>query len=137
MINFNEVVPSAYQETRDFINQFNGFEIEKADRKSVTFTNGIEVSYSLNVSDMGLGAYVKSPKNSLALVIQVVVRVTIDGVYATNFGCMSDADNALCLLWFQQKDKAGYVAEKISQSTAQAKYERLINGVEPRSLKRG
>ena len=33
MINFNEVVPSAYQETRDFINQFNGFEIEKADSK--------------------------------------------------------------------------------------------------------
>lgn len=137
MINFNEVVPSAYQETRDFINQFNSFDIEKADRKSVTFTNGIKVSYSLDVSDMGLGAYVKSPTNAMALTIQVVVRVTIDGVYATSFGCMSDADNALCLLWFQQQDKAGYVAEKLSQSTAQAKYERLINGVEPRSLKRG
>ncbi len=128
MINFNEVVPSAYQETRDFINQFNGFDIEKADRKSVTFTNGIKVSYSLDVSDMGLGSYVKSPTNSLALPIQVVVRVTIDGVYATSFGCMSDADNALCLLWFQQQDKAGYVAEKLAQSDAQARYERIMKG---------
>lgn len=137
MINFNEVIPNAYQETRDFINQFNGFEIAKADAKSVTFTNGLEVSYSLDVNSIGLGAYVKSPKNALALPIQVVVRVTIDGVYATSFGCMSDADNVLCLLWFQEKDQLGYVAEKLSKSTAQAKYERLINGVEPRSLKRG
>ena len=137
MINFNEVVPSADQETRDFINQFNGFEIEKADRKSVTFTNGIKVSYSLDVSDMGLGSYVKNPTNALALPIQVVVRVTIDGVYATSFGCMSDADNALCLLWFQQQAQLGYVAEKLAKSNAEAKYKRLINGVEPRSLKRG
>lgn len=128
MINFNEVIPTAYQETRDFINQFDGFEIEKSDRKSVTFTNGIEVSYSLDVSSMGLGAFAKSPKNALALPIQVVVRVTIDGVYATNFGCMSDADNVLCLLWFQEQDKAGYVAEKISKSNAQAKYERIMKG---------
>ena len=126
MINFNEVVPSAYQETRDFINKFASFEIEKADRKSVTFTNGIEVSYSLNVSDMGLSAFVKSPTNSLALAIQVVVRVTIDGVYATSFGCMSDADNALCLLWFQHQAKAGYVAENLSNSNAKAKYERIM-----------
>jgi hypothetical protein len=137
MINFNEVVPSADQETRDFINQFNGFEIEKADRKSVTFTNGIKVSYSLDVSDMGLGSYVKNPTNALALPIQVVVRVTIDGVYATSFGCMSDDDNALCLLWFQQQAQLGYVAEKLAKSNAEAKYKRLINGVEPRSLKRG
>ena len=64
----------------------------------------------------------------MSLPIQVVVRVTIEGVYATSFGCMSDADNALCLLWFQEQDKAGYVAEKLSKSNAQAKYERLING---------
>jgi len=128
MINFNEVVPSAYQETRDFINQFNGFEIEKADRKSVTFTNGIKVSYSLDVSDMGLGSYVQKYNDAMALPIQVVVRVTIDGVYATSFGCMSDADNALCLLWFQEKDKLGYVAEKLAKSNAEAKYKRIMKG---------
>ena len=128
MINFNEVVPNAYKETRDFINQFNGFEIEKADKESVTFTNGIEVSYRLDVSSMGLGAFAKSPKNALALPIQVVVRVTIDGVYATNFGCMSDADNVLCLLWFQEQAKSGYVVESLSRSKAQAKYERIMKG---------
>jgi hypothetical protein len=128
MINFNEVVPNADKETRDFINQFNGFEIEKADQKSVTFTNGIEVSYSLEVSSLFLQQFITKPNNKFNLAIQVVARVSMNGHYMSSWGCMNKYDNALILLWFEEKSRYGQKARNKTQDNAKEEYNRIMKG---------
>jgi len=126
MTNFNEVIPNAEKETRQWLNKFNEFTIEKANRDSITFTNGITVSYSIDVSSTCLYQMIGKPNNKYALPIQVTGRVTMHGKYVSSWGCISQHDNNLMLIWFQIKHNEGRDAESKNEKMIKAEYENLM-----------
>jgi hypothetical protein len=125
MIDFNTVIPSADKETRQFLNKFDGFLIESTESDSVTFTNGIKVCYSIDVSSSCLHQITVNPKNKYALPIQVVARVTMNGEYVSSFGCGSSHDNNLMLIWFQLKNNEGSKLESAKRDNAKRDYDAL------------
>ena len=125
MIDFNTVFPNAEKETRQFLNKFDGFIIESTERESVTFTNGVKVSYSINVSSSCLHQMTVNPTNKYALPIQVVARVSMNGEYAESFGCISHHDNNLMLVWFQLKNNEGSDVESAKRDSAKRDYDAL------------
>ena len=129
MINFNEVIPNADKGTRKFLNKFNEFTIQKANSDKIIFTNGITVSYSIDVSSTGLSSLVTYPDNKYAMPIQVVIRVTMNGVYASTWGSGSQHDNNLILIWFQLKHNEGRDSELKNEKIVHAEYENLMNEV--------
>ena len=125
MIDFSTVFPNAEKETRQFLNKFDGFIIESTERESVTFTNGVKVSYSINVSSSCLHQMTVNPSNKYALPIQVVARVSMNGEYAESFGCISHHDNNLMLVWFQLMNNKGADVQKDTRDNAEIKYKVL------------
>ena len=125
MIDFNTVIPSADKETRQFLNKFDGFLIESTESDSVTFTNGIKVCYSIDVSSSCLHQITVNPKNKYALPIQVVARVTMNGEYVSSFGCGSSHDNNLMLIWFQLINNEGRDLESAKRDNAKRDYDAL------------
>lgn len=125
MIDFSTVFPKAEKETRQFLNKFDGFLIESTERESVTFTNGVKVSYSINVSSSCLHQMTVNPSNKYALPIQVVVRVSMNGEYVESFGCISHHDNNLMLVWFQLKNNEGSDVQRTKRDNAKIEYDVL------------
>ena len=125
MIDFNRVFPNAENETRQFFNKFDGFLIESTERDSVIFTNGVRVSYSINVSSSCLHQMTVNPSNKYALPLQVVARVSMDGEYIESFGCVSHHDNNLMLVWFQLMNNKGADVQKDTRDNAKIKYKVL------------
>jgi|TARA_B110000093_G_scaffold10707_1_gene10223 hypothetical protein len=125
MIDFNRVFPNAENETRQFFNKFDGFLIESTERDSVIFTNGVRVSYSINVSSSCLHQMTVNPSNKYALPLQVVARVSMDGEYIESFGCISHHDNNLMLVWFQLMNNKGADVQKDTRDNAKIKYKVL------------
>tara|TARA_B110000114_G_C14812429_1_gene285282 strand:+ start:185 stop:568 length:384 start_codon:yes stop_codon:yes gene_type:complete len=125
MIDFNRVFPNAENETRQFFNKFDGFLIESTERDSVIFTNGVRVSYSINVSSSCLHQMTVNPSNKYALPLQVVARVSMDGEYIESFGCISHHDNNLMLVWFQLMNNKGADVQKDTRDNAKIKYKAL------------
>ena len=125
MIDFNRVFPNAENETRQFFNKFDGFLIESTERDSVIFTNGVRVSYSINVSSSCLHQMTVNPSNKYALPLQVVARVSMDGEYIESFGCISHHDNNLMLVWFQLMNNKGADVQKDTRDNAEIKYKVL------------
>jgi hypothetical protein len=129
MIDFSTVFPNAEKETRQFLNKFDGFIIESTERESVTFTNGVKVSYSINVSSSCLSQMTVNPSNKYALPIQVVVRVSMDGEYVESWGCTSHHDNNLMLVWFQLKNKEGSDVQRTKRDNAKIEYDVLTKSI--------
>ena len=125
MIDFNTVFPNAEKETRQFLNKFDGFIIESTERESVTFTNGVKVSYSINVSSSCLHQMTVNPSNKYALPIQVVARVSMNGEYVESWGCVGHNDNNLMLLWFQLKNNEGSDVQRTKRDNAKIEYDVL------------
>ena len=125
MIDFNRVFPNAENETRQFFNKFDGFLIESTERDSVIFTNGVRVSYSINVSSSCLHQMTVNPSNKYALPLQVVARVSMDGEYIESFGCISHHDNNLMLVWFQLMNNKGADVQRDTRDNAKIKYKVL------------
>ena len=125
MIDFSTVFPNAEKETRQFLNKFDGFIIESTEQESVTFTNGVKVSYSINVSSSCLHQMTVNPSNKYALPIQVVVRVSMGGEYVESWGCVGHNDNNLMLLWFQLKNNEGSDVERTKRDNAKIEYDVL------------
>ena len=125
MINFNEVIPNAEKDTRKFLNKFDGFLIESTEKDSVTFTNGIKVRYSIDVSSSCLHQMIGKPNNKYALPIQVVARVTMNGEYVSSWGCISQHDNNLMLIWFQLKNNEGSKLGSAKRDNAKRDYDAL------------
>ena len=125
MIDFSTVFPNAEKETRQFLNKFDGFIIESTERESVTFTNGVKVSYSINVSSSCLSQMTVNPSNKYALPLQVVARVSMDGEYIESFGCISHHDNNLMLVWFQLMNNKGADVQRDTRDNAKIKYKVL------------
>tara|TARA_R110000824_G_scaffold395521_1_gene596232 strand:+ start:774 stop:1160 length:387 start_codon:yes stop_codon:yes gene_type:complete len=128
MIDFNTVFPNAEKETRQFLNKFDGFIIESTEKESVTFTNGVKVSYSIEVSSSCLHQMMFNPTNKYALPIQVVARVTMDGEYVESWGCVSRDDNNLMLVWFQLKNKIGSDLKSAKRDNVKKDYNAIFNG---------
>ena len=125
MIDYNTVFPNAEKETRQFLNKFDGFIIESTERESVTFTNGVKVSYSINVSSSCLHQMTVNPSNKYALPIQVVARVSMNGEYVESWGCVGHNDNNLMLVWFQLKNVEGSGVESAKRVNAKRDYDAL------------
>jgi len=125
MIDFNRVFPNAENETRQFFNKFDGFLIESTERDSVIFTNGVRVSYSINVSSSCLHQMTVNPSNKYALPIQVVARVSMNGEYVESWGCVGHNDNNLMLVWFQLMNNKGADVQKDTRDNAKIKYKVL------------
>lgn len=128
MIDFNTVFPNADNSTRQFLNKFDGFIIESTETKSVTFTNGVKVSYSIEVSSSCLYQMTVNPTNKYALPIQVEARVTMDGVYVESWGCISHDDNNLMLVWFELKNKIGNGLKSAKRDNIKKDYDAIFNG---------
>jgi len=126
MTNFNEVIPNAEKETRKWLNKFNNLTVKKSKRDSITFTNGITVSYSIDVCSMGLSSVKKEPNNKYAMPIQVVGRVTMHGKYVSSWGCIGQHDNNLMLIWFEIKHNEGRDAESQNEKMIKEEYENLM-----------
>ena len=129
MIDFNTVFPNAEKETRQFLNKFDGFIIESTERESVTFTNGVKVSYSINVSSSCLHQMTVNPSNKYALPIQVVARVSMNGEYVESWGCVGHNDNNLLLLWFQLKNNEGSDVQRTKRDNAKIEYDVLTKSI--------
>ena len=129
MIDFNTVFPKAEKETRQFLNKFDGFIIESTERESVTFTNGVKVSYSINVSSSCLHQMTVNPSNKYALPIQVVARVSMNGEYVESWGCVGHNDNNLMLLWFQLKNNEGSDVQRTKRDNAKIEYDVLTRSI--------
>ena len=129
MIDFNTVFPKAEKETRQFLNKFDGFLIESTERESVTFTNGVKVSYSINVSSSCLHQMTVNPSNKYALPIQVVARVSMNGEYVESWGCVGHNDNNLLLLWFQLKNNEGSDVQRTKRDNAKIEYDVLTRSI--------
>ena len=129
MIDFNTVFPKAEKETRQFLNKFDGFLIESTERESVTFTNGVKVSYSINVSSSCLHQMTVNPSNKYALPIQVVARVSMNGEYVESWGCVGHNDNNLMLLWFQLKNNEGSDVQRTKRDNAKIEYDVLTRSI--------
>tara|TARA_R110002051_G_scaffold37838_3_gene80850 strand:- start:1520 stop:1930 length:411 start_codon:yes stop_codon:yes gene_type:complete len=127
MKNYNELFPNA-KETRQFLNKFDGFTIESSEKESVTFTNGIKISYSIKISSSVLYQMTKNPihRNKHAMPMQVLVRVEMNGEYVEMWGCGSHDDNNLILVWFQLKRNEGRVIESLLLENANKEYLRLL-----------
>ena len=128
MQDFNKVFPNAENDTRQFLNKFDGFIIESTKKDSVTFTNGVKVSYTIDVSSSCLYQMTINPTNKYSLPIQVVARVTMDGVYVESWGCISSDDNNLMLVWFQLKDNEGMGLESGKRDNVKKDYDAIFNG---------
>ena len=128
MKDFNTVFPNADNSTRQFLNKFDGFIIESTETKSVTFTNGVKVSYSIEVSSSCLYQMTVNPTNKYALPIQVEARVTMDGVYVESWGCISHDDNNLMLVWFELKNKIGNGLKSAKRDNIKKDYDAIFNG---------
>ena len=128
MIDFNTVFPNADNSTRQFLNKFDGFIIESTETKSVTFTNGVKVSYSIEVSSSCLYQMTVNPTNKYSLPIQVEARVTMDGVYVESWGCISHDDNNLMLVWFELKNKIGNGLKNAKRDNVKKDYDAIFNG---------
>tara|TARA_B110000093_G_scaffold140986_1_gene151685 strand:+ start:185 stop:592 length:408 start_codon:yes stop_codon:yes gene_type:complete len=129
MIDFSTVFPNAEKETRQFLNKFDGFIIESTERESVTFTNGVKVSYSINVSSSCLHQMTVNPSNKYALPIQVVARVSMNGEYVESWGCVGHNDNNLLLLWFQLKNNEGSDVQRTKRDNAKIEYDVLTKSI--------
>lgn len=129
MIDFNTVFPKAEKETRQFLNKFDGFLIESTERDSVIFTNGVRVSYSINVSSSCLHQMTVNPSNKYALPIQVVARVSMNGEYVESWGCVGHNDNNLLLLWFQLKNNEGSDVQRTKRDNAKIEYDVLTRSI--------
>ena len=129
MIDFSTVFPNAEKETRQFLNKFDGFIIESTERESVTFTNGVKVSYSINVSSSCLHQMTVNPSNKYALPIQVVARVSMNGEYVESWGCVGHNDNNLMLLWFQLKNNEGSDVQRTKRDNAKIEYDVLTKSI--------
>ena len=129
MIDFNRVFPNAENETRQFFNKFDGFLIESTERDSVIFTNGVRVSYSINVSSSCLHQMTVNPSNKYALPLQVVARVSMNGEYVESWGCVGHNDNNLLLLWFQLKNNEGSDVQRTKRDNAKIEYDVLTKSI--------
>lgn len=131
MTNSKDLIQNSFlkadKETRQFLNKFNDFTIESVEAESVTFTNGIKVSYNLKVSSMALNALIKNSNNKYALPIQVVANVTMNGTYAESFGCVDSHDNNLMLVWFELMRNAGRDMSRMEEANTNEEYNNLIN----------
>ena len=105
MIDFNTVIPNAEKETREFLNRFDSFSIQ---------------------SSSCLHQMIANPSNKYALPIQVVARVTMNGEYVSTWGCTSQDDNNLMLIWFQLKSNVGQSLKEIDRAYAKKEYEELM-----------
>tara|TARA_R110002126_G_scaffold976_1_gene5738 strand:+ start:151 stop:513 length:363 start_codon:yes stop_codon:yes gene_type:complete len=92
---------SQCQTTEDFLAKLDKIEFTSADRHNKTLEgnflgNKVRVSYNLNIDSYGLG--------NGDYPIQVVMRVRINGKYASSWGCCANDDNCKCLQWFFKKE---------------------------------
>ncbi len=126
MIDFNTVIPNAEKETREFLNRFDSFSIKSTERQSVTFDNGIKISYSIDVSSSCLHQIIANPSNKYSLPIQVVARVTMNGEYMSTWGCTSQDDNNLMLIWFQLKSNEAQNIVDHERAYIKKDYEKLM-----------
>ena len=69
---------------------------------------------------------IANPSNKYALPIQVVARVTMNGEYVSTWGCTSQDDNNLMLIWFQLKSNVGQSLKEIDRAYAKKEYEELM-----------
>ena len=117
--------PNADEGTRNFLNKFERFTIESTKKDSVIFTNGLRVTYDINV---GLIPMLYPEINSDNLMpIQVILRVTMNKTYVESWGCMSHDDNNLALVWFQHKDVIGSKMVRDRREKIELDYKKLMS----------